>query len=149
MFVPECEIPKFSHEPRPDFSFFLLYLHTLLRAFLACPTLGSSRILERLPPFPTSFFPHGHQRSCPSVVATPLANFCQNVGATQPWFHWEKGICQRQEHFVSQPSSMSPLIGHKESSEPSVLFPRAWKSTRCSQSTPRLGTSCLCEQKER
>lgn len=48
MLVQECEISKFSHEPRPDFSFFLLYLHTLLRAFLACPTLGSSRILERL-----------------------------------------------------------------------------------------------------
>lgn len=109
VFVQECEISKFSHKPRPDFSLFLLSLCTLWRTFLTCPILGSSRVLERL----CHIFPSLWSLE---ELSQHRCNLCQSVGAAQHWFHWEKGICQRQECFVSQPSRMSPLLGHEESS---------------------------------
>lgn len=143
VFVQECEMSKVSHEPWPDFLLFsLIRTHCWEPSWLAQPWEAAGFWRGCATPFPPSPW-------SPSIVATSLANFCPSVGAAQPWFHWEKGICQKQEHFVSQPGRMSPLFGHEESSEPGVLHPGVWKSTRCSQCTPCLGTPCLCEQKER
>lgn len=142
-FVQECEISKSSHEPRPDFSLFLLNLCTVPRTFLICPTLGSSRILERLWHFfPSLWSPEELSQHHCNLLGQPLPQcWCYSALVSLG-----KGL---KKHFVSQPSRMSPLFGHEGSSEPSVLFPGVWKNRRCSQCTSCLGTPCLCEQKER
>lgn len=137
--LQECEISKFSHASRTDFSFFLLSLCTLRRTFLTCPTLGSSRILERL----CHFFPSLWSLA---ELSQHRCNLCQCwccsalVSLGKGDLPEARAFCIPAKQDVTSPWAWGEL---------SALFPGAWKSRRCSQCTPCLGTTCLCEQKER
>lgn len=112
MFVQECEMSKSSLAR--FFSFFTQFVLTAAN-LPDLPDPGKQQDFGEAVPLPS--FPTVTGGAVPASLQPPWPTSASG-GATQPWFDWERGICQRQEHFVPQPGRVPPLFGHEESSEP-------------------------------